>query len=1416
MSYRVLTGSRSLPGVLSFCLFAVASSWSLSSQAEVSVTNSGSPAYHYPIAVPPGVKGLVPQLALAYTGSNRNGQVGVNWSLSGISAITRCSAIRATDTHHVSPLFAADDKLCLDGERLIPTNASGASPVTGIGTNDAAGLASGSNREYRTEKDSYSRIRAYGYADGTNAASGPLYFRVWTKDGKIIDFGNGPASDANTKATITASYATTQTNHYAQLWAVSRIADIFSNHIDFKYAQRDVTWGSSGSITAGHEWNLSEIQYSGNKVLFSYTDRNGGSVLDGSEAYLSGAKTVVLNRLASITTYINSPNPTTLGPAAGAVAVTTTKLTYSTGPNTGRSLLSSIKTCAGDATSTRCAPATSFNYTSGGDDTYQAVSGFNLANTSMFSGTANSAPFGDKGILTADFDGDGKTDIIIWSATPANNQLWTSNGDGTFTQRTSFNITQSDDMLFTLNGCQQAIVKDFNGDGLVDILRFSSDSLRSGGLACQQSTAQTPRAYLYINNGTGDGSFTRHAITGITPSTFAHDETGGVMLSTYEAFNQSFNGATIWGHGEQFFLADIDGDGILDAITTIHPANYPTLESCPSGGCTRVYKGDGLGGFTSMTTNIGAASLYATAAPLPPGGMALDMDGDGLPDLLYDTYTYRSRGDGNFDSLTSAFTTTNGQVGGVGRTTPLDYNGDGAPDLLYSSSPYGTLAVRDTGSTAYSPVSNFNLDPTGLSNKLNRGPIVLDANGDGKQDILIWDVSGTPTNTLYRSNGDGTFTTSSSFNLNHTILRMPDSGGFGTLITFVMGDFTGHGNAEFLVTNSSGTNTLYVKSNPERPDMLASVTDGNGAQTSFTYVPLPNPTFSGNTLGARYTGDRGTSNAATMPKIDVAPPMYLVATMQSDNGVGGTVKTEFSYYGLKADTTGRDMLGFRAVRKQVVVPTGAVHTSETLAVQDFPYIGAAKNVAVYRAGLNATLSSSNLLSNMVNVYCDQTAATGADTTAIASKSTCPSSAVIRRPYLLWSQSTAKDLGGNTLPTVTTQTAVNADGDPSTVNATKTMTGTSADTYQAITTNGYFTDNISCSDILTCKWILGRVQTTATESIAPSNIFTTSAGTAPYATATQGTSAPGVATIQSNAAFGSHVYNTTIANQSVIIKNTGGGPLTLQASGVTSPFTFVSNTCTNVSPNATCAITYSMANSTIGTFSQTVTLTGSSTGNVTATVSGTVTGSIATLTSSTALAFGTVAQGASSPQKTWTFRNDGNAAMTLSLSSLTSPFSLASNNCTSVAASASCSITVAMSTATQGAFSKTGISVTGVSQGARSDLSASGTVAPAVSDSTTLVNGNTDMFCRGQGARPPATYTLNIDNAAESVTLSMTSSPYLYATPNGWTSGATLQPGQYSFTVGATGSTVATATLTLSFSGTGHVVSETVKSKAGCP
>jgi Salmonella virulence plasmid 65kDa B protein len=131
-----------------------------------SVTATGEYRYELPIEVPPGRLGMQPALSLVYTSNAGNGLLGVGWTLDGISAIKRCPKTFATDGAAIGIQLNDTDVFCWNGRKLVAIT-----PAVKTGT-----------QEYRTEEDVFAKIVA------TVQNGRIMYFRVWTKEGRILDF----------------------------------------------------------------------------------------------------------------------------------------------------------------------------------------------------------------------------------------------------------------------------------------------------------------------------------------------------------------------------------------------------------------------------------------------------------------------------------------------------------------------------------------------------------------------------------------------------------------------------------------------------------------------------------------------------------------------------------------------------------------------------------------------------------------------------------------------------------------------------------------------------------------------------------------------------------------------------------------------------------------------------------------------------------------------------------------------------------------------------------------------------------------------------------------------------------------------------------------------------------------------------
>ena len=1168
-----------------------------------SVSQNGFPTYSYPLALPPGIAGLEPELSLNYTGNpTAGGSIGSGWSLKGLSVITRCQASKATDGRRVDFKYLPADKLCLDGNRLIQTDANGA--VAGgsvpVQTNDSLGV-DGGVREYRTEIDSYARIRAYGSAGG-NSANGPAYFKVWTRDGRILEFGSNPNNNASAQIAVSAG------NPVVMAWALSRISDLHGNYADFKYEVRDTAWGSgpAGAPNVGREWNLSEVQYTGNgaqaptsKVVFEYADRpdypyGSGKLQDRSETYRYGFKTVSIRLLQNIRTYVNSPNPASLGPAASAVLVATWHLGYDNGPNTNRSRLTSIRQCAG-AAATACIQPVLFTYSAGGNDAYVAAPAYNLS----------SLLFDSMQAIPVDANGDGRMDLLIQAHGSTPTGLYLSNGDGSFTPASGYNMP----------AWPTEAAVDFNGDGFPDML--------TGTVPNGQSITNT----IYLNNGDGSyrkgASFTSPDLgLGSGRSPFS---ASGVVCSGAEAGSGVCYGWTK--HGVRYFM-DVDSDGLPDMVTSVVGANsaFPASFVQPGGtasatnlsyyqpyclqpgwGCqTHVSHGNGDGSFTEIATNMAAWSMV-----LNPG-IAKSMTGNGLTDLEGEAWFYPmhpnelprfyrgawlSQGDGNFlPALSPLVPQAESTLGcdSVSGSICFDSNGSGLQSAgMYGGTDSNVVYALNMGALDYSKTGALSVSqpvhiaaadwvsilpnpPKSNYYKSNYGLYPASIKGTGRDDLIRWGDDYTK-NELFVARGDGDYQLSTTFTLNGQFMR---SDGTASVMA---GDFTGHGNVEFLVSNGFATpaqaynaaeppplqlitaikgdqtnivSKLYVKADPSPPDQLQTITSSTGIVTRINYVPL------GNSQG-RYTPQMG-----SYPKAAMALPWQLVASVTEDTGVGSaTATTQYSYAGLKGNLLGRGMLGFASMSQQGVGPDGSPITTQTWFAQDFPYVGSPSAVKTW-AGTLAD-NPATPLSYVTNVYCDATSATGAAAQANMF-APCVPGLPVAQPYLYSAAETHADLDGKAQASVNRNFTVNNCGSHLTSTETLVSSGYVPQTLVTTTTDSFTADNTAGDTWLRCKLQKETVQHALPAGVP---VIATTAGSSPYASNQAG--APNLINLAAApASVSTNLADPGALSQNITLTPTGkfAAPLTYtvsKKSGATSLVT--------VTPGATTHIAASLAN-----------------------------------------------------------------------------------------------------------------------------------------------------------------------------------------------------------------------------------------------
>lgn len=198
-------------------------------QGKLEISNSGQSTYSLPIAMPPSIKDVGPIINLVYSSSQSGGIAGQGWSINNISTISRMSTRQDIEGFRDGVDFDADDKLSLDGQRLL--------------SKTGAYWADGST--YETEVQSNNKIQLMG-------SGATMYFIVTSPDGSRTWYGNYGGMDG-----------TDATAYY-----IVRFEDINGNFMTYHYLK---PYNKSLCI--------SEIRFSANsitnptplnKILFTY------------------------------------------------------------------------------------------------------------------------------------------------------------------------------------------------------------------------------------------------------------------------------------------------------------------------------------------------------------------------------------------------------------------------------------------------------------------------------------------------------------------------------------------------------------------------------------------------------------------------------------------------------------------------------------------------------------------------------------------------------------------------------------------------------------------------------------------------------------------------------------------------------------------------------------------------------------------------------------------------------------------------------------------------------------------------------------------------------------------------------------------------------------------------------------------
>jgi hypothetical protein len=577
------------------------------------------------------------------------------------------------------------------------------------------------------------------------------------------------------------------------------------------------------------------------------------------------------------------------------------------------------------------------------------------------SGANTHAGIGGLQFVATDVNGDGKVDLVMAGQHGINGPVGIGvclgNGDGTFQTATFYPAGGENTQTIG-----QAVVGDFNGDGIPDVAVAGSSG-------------------VWLFTGKGDGTFN----PGVVAVALAPVQGGGLAAADFNGdhkldlvFAMPYAGTD--GSGDGFVVLLGNGNGTFQppqafaepkrpiniAVAPLTKGGHPSI-ALSSGSDAYLYFGNGAGGFSGpRVVNL----------PGVNSGLAIgDVNGDGIPDLVSSgVYVAFGTGGGKFskpysypidssggsynvaladlrnNGLTDIVTDAQNAIsvllsmgkgnyedgvwtkvtGGAACGAAADFNRDGKPDLAVNT-PTGVAILLGTGN-AKAPFT------TGATMALaNTGCLLTgDLNGDGIPDLVVT----TPTALVaYLGNGDGTFTQKSSTPIGPGAVVLADFNHDGKLDFATSGNLLALGNGD----GTFQTPTAFVSNPPAGgfsniaagdinndgwPDIVLTSLDIpnynnlyvllNNQKGGFTQVPT---NFGESTTQAILTDLNGDGN------LDLVLVYIGGATVYLGNGTGA-----FTYQVTLDDPIGAPAFDMVADLNGDGIPDIAVLESDTIAV----------------------------------------------------------------------------------------------------------------------------------------------------------------------------------------------------------------------------------------------------------------------------------------------------------------------------------------------------------------------------------------------------------------------------------------------------------------------------------------------------
>ena len=570
-----------------------------SDQGNVEVTSSGQAVWTLPITVPPGVRGLAPNLSLSVSAQ---GQLNIG----GLSSISRCVGL-AVDHGQTKPVrYLASDQYCMDGQ-----------PLKLI-----SGVQGQAGSVYRTQLDSFEKIEATG-----TDVNGPASFRIKTRNGGTLTFGGTPLSKTTRAADSTVIS-----------WAVSSLEDVSGNGLWYTYS--DISDNSTPEIA------LTQISYGSQSqntapvnVDFTYESRP-----DTASGYQLGSVVQTTQRLKQITT------------TADNKIARKFKVTYEQSDFGGYSRVTHVHECAIDANDNnreKCYRPSRFDYAA-------IQTGWDNPSTSISQPSPLQDSDGRSRGVVLDINNDGFNDWII-AVQPetgaAHVETWLGSASG-WSSSSGFTLPGP---LFDYQINDQGIpvgnLADMNGDGLIDYFQAYQHNHDDGsqtikrttwlntGYGFEATTDHPPYDTVSISSTGLVSAIDKYVDVngdGLPDKVRAYRQASGTtahvtQLNTGSGWSNStnytlptdalFSDHSIGTEGVyQGELIDINGDGLVDFVQSAKLSTTTTR--------TKTYLNTGNGWAASTAFKMPTALMdYSEYEKGIPNAELVDINGDGLVDV---------------------------------------------------------------------------------------------------------------------------------------------------------------------------------------------------------------------------------------------------------------------------------------------------------------------------------------------------------------------------------------------------------------------------------------------------------------------------------------------------------------------------------------------------------------------------------------------------------------------------------------------------------------------------------------------------------------------------------------------------------------------------------------------------------------